>query len=488
MRNIDNIGGHPSDQLYANMVKTVRNKMRKYKYSSVLELLLRYLNSPISSEGNIEQLQKLPWVAEKLTLWLLADNSIFYHHKQLADEKVVKELIRFAWNSADSLYVKSLQSNSIKLFVRAAMLPQMPYQTGLDNHAFLLQVFILSKIKTNSKLLRYLDASAGMPILQYFQLGMLCYSHTMTEMPWFNDNYIRNLMGFFPREDVSVFFKSISYDTAALHKVYQEREIKFDEWFQPVVLYKTPCIRHEGAIVSFGRPTLRRYFENLIGDWLEDENGECLSQYNNLIADYVKFAFSRSKALFLDEAEIRKLTNLTTQVCDFLVEEDESYLLIEVKNKSLTKKIPASLRSEPIVARLKATVIKAKKQLDDTRNECQKLLRLKDKVCYRLIVTKNDLWLGDISSIIQDYDDQFPIWLLSLSDLDRLVDLVANKVTTFSDFFNHLYQNNSNPQTSVFSVSMLLDKSPYKTSTLPPHLQCEADKLFASIKNKMQPF
>ncbi|WP_047532592.1 hypothetical protein [Methylotenera sp. N17] len=486
MDNAIRIGSHLSDQLYANMVKTIRNKMRKYRYETVLELLLQYLNSPVLPEGNVEQLQKLPWVTEKLMLWLLADNPILYQHKKLANEKDIEELIRYAWNSADDLYVKNLHSNSIKLFVRAAILPQIPYQTGLDTYAFLLQVFLLSKIDANSKLRRYLDESAGMSIYQYFQLGVLCYTHTVTEKPWFNAHYIQSLKHIFSAEDLITFFESISFDRAALNRLYQEREIKFDEWFQPVILYKTPCIRHEGAIVSFGRPTLRRYFENLIGDWLEDENGECLSQYNNVIAGYVEFALSRSDAACLDEAKIRALTNTTKQVCDFLVEEDGCYLLIEVKNKSLTQKIPASLRSSPIVARLKATVIKAREQLDATRDECQKLLRFKGKVCYRLIVTKSDLWLGDISSIIQDYDDQYPIWLLSLSDLDQLVELVISKVTTFNDFFNHLHVSNSNPQTSVFTVSMLLDKAPYKSSKLPAHLQNEADKLFELIKSKIQ--
>ena len=480
------IGSHSSDQSYADMIKTIRNKMRKYQHESVIDSLLKYVNSPISSENNIEELQKLPWVVEKLILWHLSDEVILYRSNKRIDENGVRLLVSLAWNSIDKLYAKNIPSNSIKLFMRAALLPQIPYQSGLDTHAFLLQLYLVSKIDIKSKLRRFLDGCAGMPIPQYFQLSMLCYTHTRTEKPWFNYLYIQGLMPTFSIEELNIFFNSISYDRAVLNKIYQGREVKFDEWFQPVILYKTPCIRYADAIIPFGRPTLRRYFENLIGDWLEKENGECLKQYNDIVADYVNFALKRSKTLFLNEDEIKKLTNSRKQVCDFLVEENESYLLIEVKNKSLTQKIPASLRSQPIISRLKSTIMKAKTQLDCTRDECRKLSRFKDKICYRVIVTKNDLWLGDIASIIQDYDDQLPIWLVSLRDLDQLVELVGSKTTTFSKFFKHLYQNNSNPQTSVFSANMLLDKAPYKLSKLPIHLELEADKLFESIRDKMQ--
>lgn len=194
---------------------------------------------------------------------------------------------------------------------------------------------------------------------------------------------------------------------------------------------QTPCILHENTIIPFGRPTLRRHFENLVGDWLEDENGQCLQDYDNLISKYVGFGLQRCNANFLNESGIKKLTNTRKRVCDFLIDDKDCYILLEVKNKSLTKKMPSSSHPVPIKSKLKSTIVSAIQQLDDTMDELTGLPKFKARKCYKVIVTKNDLWLGDVSALFPVADGADPIWLLSLADIDNLVELVTQGKTTF---------------------------------------------------------
>lgn len=285
-------------------------------------------------------------------------------------------------------------------------------------------------------------------------------------------------MPVFSQKNIEIFLQSITSSRSELQLLLRDRIIELDEWFQPVIFYKTPCILHENLIVPIGRPTLRRYFENLIGDWLEEENGQCLRDYDALISDYVKFGLERCNAKFLEEDAIKKLTNTNKRICDFLIDEEQGYILLEVKNKSLIKKIPTSSHPIPLKTRLKTSVVSAKEQLDDTREACEKLLQFNGRFCHRVIITKSYLLLGDIKSLLTDYDEPIPIWIMSLADVDHLVELVRRKRTTFCEFFQDLNEKQGNPEHSVFTVSMLFKNEPYRLDELPQHLMEVTDKAF----------
>ena len=309
------IGNHPLDKAYAESIKPIRNRMRVYDYDSLLDALLRRLNEPLT-DHKVNNLQRLPWVVERLILWLLADNPLQYK-KTTVDKQALDFLVHMAWDSVNKLYKQHIKIHSVKLFVRQQFLSQIPYQISLDSHSLTLQLYLISKLDEKSKLRKYLDIRAGMPIEQYFQMALLFWAHTNTERPWFNIDYIKSVLPIFPETSLNIFLNSITFRKHELHKLLCQRTIELDEWFQPVVLYKTPCVLHENTIIPFGRPTLRRYFENLVGDWLEYENGQCLQDYDRLISEYVEFGLQRCNANFLNEDGIKKLTNTKKRVCDF---------------------------------------------------------------------------------------------------------------------------------------------------------------------------
>ncbi|WP_020483422.1 hypothetical protein [Methylomonas sp. MK1] len=262
------IGKRPIDSSYAQAIKPIRNKMRQFNFNGLLDAILRYLNRPISNEM-VEDLSGLPWVVERLAIWLLSDKACFYGEKS-ANEVDVKILANFAWNSIDDLFSKNQNIKSVKLFVRQIFLPQMPWQTHLDHHAFILQIYLIKRLEKNSKLLSFLDKKAGMPIDKYCEIGLMFWSRSISETPWFNYHYFKELKPFYSEDELCIFLSSIALTEENLHIALSQRIIELDEWYQPTPFYKTPCISHENAVIPFGRPCLRRYFENLMGDWLEN--------------------------------------------------------------------------------------------------------------------------------------------------------------------------------------------------------------------------
>ena len=139
------IGKRPVDVVYAEFIKPIRNQMRKFDYQSLLNVMLVYLNAPILQDRT-KELERLPWVVERLLIWLFADDPTQYR-TQVAGQTDLVKLINLAWNSSD----KVIAIERLDLFFRQTMLPQAPYQTGLDIHAYLIQIYLLHELPKNSK-------------------------------------------------------------------------------------------------------------------------------------------------------------------------------------------------------------------------------------------------------------------------------------------------------------------------------------------------
>jgi hypothetical protein len=477
------IGSLKADKDYAISIKKIRNQMRCFSYLSVLDALLAYLNAPLLADKT-EELRRLPWVAERLMLLLLRDEPQMYKATK-ATEFDIQAFINSAWNAADTGYGTDQKIKQLGLFVRQHMLPQMPYQRQLDTHAFALQLYLVQQLADNSKLKIFLDERAGMAIGEYYEMAFIYWAHTLGHKPWFNARYVEVLAPAFAIKKQEIFLKSLTTPLNDLQLLCRKRSIVIDEWFQPTYFYKTPCIAHQDAIVPIGRPTLRRYFESLAIDWIEESERTDLRQsYDQLIERYVAESLKRAQLNFLTEAELKKVQP-TQQTSDFAIEEGETIVLLEVKNKWLSNSIPASRNPYELKSKLKQTIVKGKTQLEDTEKALSNLPYYKNKKFFRVIVTTNDLWISNAEILLEEADADRFTWLVSLQDLDMLCEILSCKTKSLQSIFNEYEQGQKNPMISTYSFGKFLDGLNEKTNKLPKHLLKLADALVDKIGSKL---
>lgn len=479
------IGKSSQDMSYAESIKPIRNQMRKFYYESLFDQLLMYLNAPEESK-KIKKLQRRPWVAEKLILWLLTDSKNSYQYaNRIASERDVINLINQAWDSND-LRTETDSIKSIELFFRQLMLPQAPYQIGLDSHAYALQLHMLGKLAPNSNLRKFLDLKAGMPIEEYFKIALLYWTNSMAKIPWFNKQFLQVLAPVFPLDQQAVFLNSITSNLDDLQNIARNRTIKQNEWFQPTYFYKTPCVWREGASVPFGRPTFRRYFEALIGDWLEESASIQLRQdHDNLIENYVAETLERGQYKFLREAEIKKLVPSGAKVVDFLLEDDGSVLLVEVKNKGLTEVVPATQIVSELQSRLKATIIKGQDQLAKTESELLKTEKYRKSVFYRVIVTINELWIPSAELLVDNHLRDKSTWLISVRELDMLVEVAGKTNTSIVSLVAQYDANQKEAKKFRHSIEGFLEKIGCMPKHIPSHLLSVLDLAIENIQAKL---
>lgn len=480
------IGTRPLDVVYAELIKPIRNKMRSYAYVPLLDALLTYLNVQVADSKNDDR-QRLPWVAERLIIWLFAERPQDYGVK-VANAKDIKALVFMAWNAADGLYRDRRTIKDIGLFVRQAMLPQIPYQQSLDTHAFGLQLQLIRKLPSNCNLRSFLDEKAKMPIENYFQLAVVYWAHSISASPWFNKAFVDDLVPLFSADQQSKFIDSMTRNLSDFQQLCRTRTIEIDEWFQPTYFYKSPCLYHSGAVVSFGAPTLRRFFEGLVLDWIAGSDDNSLRRdFDKLIEAYVQDALVRAQLTFLTEKQIQLLKPAGKTV-DFLADESDGVVLIEVKNKGLSRSIPATREPLKLASSLKATIVKARDQISQTAQELQHLPQYKNKKFYGLIVTNNDLWLTSTDWLRTAKEEDFsmvPTCTISLRELDLLVEFVRIRPCSIVGILEKFFENQRNSLSATYSLESFLDRDSEQPKKIATHLVQEIESVLSMMNNKL---
>lgn len=480
------IGRSPLDATYATLIKPIRNQMRKFDYLSLFDAILVYLNPPIPIDSEkLRYLNRLPWVAEKLALWLLADVSHMHSYGRFAaTENDVRKLIALAWESGDFNLAMTKSISNLSLFARQLMLTQAPYQNGLSQYAFAIQLHMLKKLKPNSNLRKFLDNKARMPIDEYFEIAFLFWIKTATDTPWVNKNYVHALAEVFSVEKQTLFFKSLTTTLKELQSQCSTRTIAADEWFQPTYFYRTPCIWHKDACVPFGRETYRRFFEALIGDWIEESGSSKLRQdYDRLIEDYVADSLNREHIDHYRENHLLTLVPKGNKIVDFMIEDDDTVVLIEVKNKGLSRAIPADQDPLTLRSRLSGTIIKAQTQLAAFEQGLRSNIAYVNIKIYKIIVTTNRLWINNAELLSTTDFNATRTWLVSLHELDMLIEIVVKTGRSISHWLAQYESNQSNHDSSLYTFEAFLEKIEHKPERIPEHLFNELDLTVNKIKS-----
>jgi hypothetical protein len=457
--------------------------MRQYKYESLLEQLLLYLNQPVATKHE-DELKKLPWVVERLLLWLFRDRSQSYGRK-IASEQDVKVLASLAWQNADRSIAEEGIGN-LDLFMRQHWMNQVAYQSEMGAYNLCLQMHLLSKLDKQTRLHKFFTEQACMPLEIYFELAMLRWSHTK-DQPWVNQKYIDSLQPAYAADIQHIFLSSMTRSLNEAQSISKEKTISVEEWSQPFYFYKTPCVWHAGASIPLGRPNLRRHFEGILFDWIEQSGDLQVRQhFDEQIENFVGYMLRSNGLKPWSEDKIRdELRPDNKKAVDFMVLDEVHAILIEVKNKSLTHAVPASKNAHPIKSRLKGTVVKAIEQLDSTEGAILSNPDLCNRAIIRLIVTFNDLWISSAESLLDEARTD-KSWLISIQDLSYLLQVAEAKQLSVGQILNQFVEKQADRVTSSLTLGRYLDSEFQVGQALPIFLRDHGDATLAVISEKLK--
>lgn len=467
---------------YSDAIRPVRNRMRKFSYTSVLRQLSGYVQEKRAAGDS--KMPYMPWVGERLALWALRDSPRMYGHAPM-QRSDLETCLKLAWRNMDSAISWINDGDPATLLMRSVMLAQAPHQLSSDIGAFARQIDLVNRTNPGSKLHSTITDAIGLPPLDYLQLAVFFWLKAEGQIAEvFTPLYTAALANAFGNERLQRFLCTVM---CPRERVAEEMDkIEADEWFQPNLMYRFPFTVYQEKWYFWGRPSLGRHLEFAFSDIVgRSDDDPSRKGFENAFEQYVGESLQRSGLLKMNESEVRERFEITGGCCDYALLDGDVIVLFEVKNKALAHTLPASATAKTYQSKLKATILKAAAQLENVTSYVKDDPTLKHARIRRVVVTYGDLMLGTAEYLFSGKPKEDLPLIFSIDQLDRLIEAVRLKQCSLDDFFSDYLKRQEAPKTWSFSPSQLLDAEPYRLAAQPAHLADIFNPFFDGLAAKV---
>ncbi|MBU9643439.1 hypothetical protein [Burkholderia gladioli] len=455
---------------YADAVRPIRNRLRKFSYRSVLAALTRFIETESNADDGKPH---APWLAERVAVWVLRDEPHLYGTVGIT-QRAFNQCMNQAWQLTDLAFIGFGRGRSFHLSFRSLLLPQIPHQSEQELGPFARQIDLINKLSPNSQLYRLLEEELGMPPMDFLGIAAVFRGHSLADISKvMAPDYRRGLWQVFGRESVERFYKSILVPREVTAQ--QFRKVGPDEWFQPNLLYRSPfTLLSDNTWYFWGRCCLDRHLGYALSDIVGRSDNQGVRQsFEKLFEEYVGRSLSLMTRLeILNEAEVRARFSVEGKCCDFAVLDGSDVVLLEVKNKGLTHTLPAAGTAGDYASKLNATVKKADEQLKNVETYVQRVSP--NAIVHKVVITYGDFFAAETDQLFTAGADRFesenPVYIFSVDHLDRLVDSVRTEKCGFAMFFEDYTRRRKEPAERLLLLSNMLNQAPYAGPELPPHL------------------
>lgn len=471
---------------YADAIRPIRNRLRKFSYVSVLGTLSQFIKTEsTASDGKV----RAPWLAERVALWVLRDEPRMYG-SEIIPQQELRTCIDHAWKVMDQAFTGFGPGRSLHLTLRSLLLPQIPHQREQELGPFARQIDLLNRLQPNSHLYRLFEDVLGMPPMDFLGLATLFRGHSLQDISRvIAIDYRTELQRIFGKEAVERFYQTmlISRDVTA----EQLGEVGPDEWFQPNLLYRSPfTLLNNKTWFFWGRCCLDRNLGYALSDIVgRSDNNGVRQTFEKLFEEYVGRSLGLTGLEILNEDRVRTRFAVEGRCCDFAVVDGSDVVLLEVKNKALTHTLPAAGSARDYSSKLSATVKKADEQL---RNVETFVRRAEPTTAvHKVVITYGDLFAAETDQLFTTGSDHFasndPVYIFSVDHLDRLVEAVRSNKCRFAAFFGDYTRRRSEPEKRLLLLSDLLNEEPYRGPSLPAHVFDIYAPFYEKLMERAQP-
>lgn len=206
---------------------------------------------------------------------------------------------------------------------------------------------------------------------------------------------------------------------------YQEEKYKYidkpQKEFNSKEIYETspiknfPLVKIQDTYFCLSYHLFLRRLENIIFDLLlenieENQKQSFCDAYTKTFEDYLNHIISALKLPYRREEQMKKkiyIEKYQDKTCtDFLIQQNETNIFIESKAFTLHEKGKFAQNVMIFKDRIE-DIFKALKQLSETYKELSKQEKLDKENSFFIIVTRDNYYLPDITTLSKEYKDEF---------------------------------------------------------------------------------
>lgn len=315
---------------YFEAYKPIRNKLRLYKPSSVVDCALNVLWRPQADK--LKMLEQAPWQTMLLVKWALIDQQTSDRAGEVLSEKKFDLLRQELWELPS--VVRRTDGQPVELFMRQLTYPQIEFQRS-QSPIFARQPAILGALDKDHPLRKMFFEATGLDVLDFLDLSFATYTAFLEGNRYLTPGWFEDLRGQYGVA-VDAFIRAISKNYAELVEYLRSRPDAKKRWaseyfeFTPIKRY--PLFRQGDRFQAWHPIIFSRGIETFVHDTLCEYNGKgYMDQYSMVFEGHVIDLIRESGKPFLDESEIRRIIGRNESVTEALIPLSGGNLLIESK-------------------------------------------------------------------------------------------------------------------------------------------------------------
>jgi hypothetical protein len=422
--------------------KAIRNRLRRYSGSSIVDLALRLLWNPPAEK--IEEIRSAPWLTLLLVKWALQDNGVNLRVGPPISQAEFDRLRQELWALQEPAHG---EKPNVWLMLRYLMYVQVEFQR-LETWGFLRWPALYARLApgcTNRKQFRKV---LGMEPEVFFVLAYALYAPVLSrEMPIAQDYLaaFRQLFG----DDVDRMFNLLARDLPSLRAELQaddaQRVRGKQELFEFPYLRRFPYVRlRDGRLHCWHPIVFARGIEDAVHLRLSSLGAEYVNEFSRVYEQYVTELAMGCGLPALDEATYKAQVGGHSPSVEVILEGEDCNIFVEAK---------MSLFADDVMLQENSTAIyhKTKRVREAIKQGWRVGAHVRDPICgfgerfqsgedFLLVVTSRELFIGGGAALqrlygpgLFDYPDpeaglRLPwshVFILSIEDFERTMGCVA---------------------------------------------------------------
>jgi hypothetical protein len=317
---------------YYSAYKGIRNRLRKFKPSSVLSRALEVLWQPADSK--LDELQRAPWNVMLLVKWALLDKHASDHLGQDMPMKAFDSIRQELWSFPDRVDMVRKGAMPICLFMRRMLFQQVEFQRPITP-GFVRQPALLASLPTEHPLRVLFRTKAGLEPLDFLDLGLATHGVILDGRAQMTRGWFEPLLSAYGPKKINAILRCVSADyselMAYMRGLPDADKRQASEYFHFTPLKRLPFLRTQGAYQCWHPMVFLRGMEEFTHLLMSEAGAEYMQRFSKVFERHIIAEIGKTCGHFYDEPALRKLFGRAIELPDAAIPMGFFNLIVEVK-------------------------------------------------------------------------------------------------------------------------------------------------------------
>ena len=317
---------------YFTAYKEIRNRLRKFKPSSVLSRALEVLWQPAPS--TLEGLQRAPWHVLLLVKWALLDCEASDDRGRKLPINVFDDIRQQLWSFPNRVDMVRKGAMPARLFIRRMLFQQVEFQRRVTP-SFVRQPTLLANLPSDHSLRSLFRDKAGLDVLDFLDLGLAAHGPILEGKAQLARGWFEPLRPGYGDDKINAFLRCASLDypglTGFVRGLPDAGARKASEYFHFTPLKRFPLLRTSGTYQCWHPMVFLRGMEEFAHLVMSDAGWEYVDRFSKVFEKHIVAEIARTGRHHYDEDALQRIFGTELELPDAVIPMGAFNIIVEAK-------------------------------------------------------------------------------------------------------------------------------------------------------------